>query len=247
MKYSIKVNEVRNGSENTRGLATVTFGDSFKLNNIAIVSDPREENKVFVSMPSYKTNETNENGEPVYKDIFNPITKGFHDELYANILTAYDTLHNTMAKNSHTVEYNADDKAMPEFSVRVTPFERDGSTIKGLGSITFGGDMVVNNVSIHQGKEGLFVSMPSYKTSQVDAQGKPIRKDFAHPVTAKFREKLYTEILQTYEVAKTEQTQTAEKESVKGKLNKNQDAVKKQDKADKANTKEKDQPDRDER
>lgn len=57
MKYSIKVNEVTNGSENLRGLATVTFGDSFKFNNIAIMNDPREEGKLFVSMPSYKTSE----------------------------------------------------------------------------------------------------------------------------------------------------------------------------------------------
>ncbi len=34
MKYSIKVNEVANGSENIRGIASVTLGDSFKLNNI---------------------------------------------------------------------------------------------------------------------------------------------------------------------------------------------------------------------
>ena len=54
MKYSIKVNEVRNGSENVRGIASVTLGDSFKLNNITIVNDPREAGKVFVSMPSYK-------------------------------------------------------------------------------------------------------------------------------------------------------------------------------------------------
>lgn len=248
MKYSIKVNEVRNGSENTRGLVSVTLGDSFKLNNIAIVNDPREENKVFVSMPSYKTAEQKENEagemENVYKDIFHPVTKEFHDELYDNILGAYDKLHNTLAKNSYTVEYNAKDTTMPEFTVRVTPFEREGSTIKGLASINFDG-MAVNNVSIHQGKDGLFVSMPSYKTSQTDAQGKPVYKDIAHPITAKFRDKLYGAIIQEYENVK-DREQTAEKSSVKDKLNKIIDNIEKQEKADKAKAKEKDQPKRDE-
>ena len=246
MKYSIKVNEVKNGSENTRGLATVTLGDSFKLNNIAIMNDPREENKVFVSMPSYKTNQTDEKGEPVYKDVFNPVTKEFRDELYDNILKAYHELHDVQAKNSYTVEYNAKDTKMPEFTVRVTPFEKDGSTIKGLASINFADGVAVNNVSIHQGKDSLFVSMPSYKTSKVDAQGKAVYKDIAHPITAKFRDKLYGEILQEYELVKANE-QTAEKSSVKEKLGKNKEAVEQKDKADKGKVKENDQPNRDER
>ena len=37
MKYSIKVNEVRaKDGSNIKGFATVVFGDSFKITNIAI-------------------------------------------------------------------------------------------------------------------------------------------------------------------------------------------------------------------
>ena len=54
MRYSIKVNEAKNGSENIKGFASVTLGDSFKLNNILIREDPREANRLFVAMPSYK-------------------------------------------------------------------------------------------------------------------------------------------------------------------------------------------------
>ena len=79
---------------------------------------------------------------------------------------------------------------MPDFNVRVTPYEREGSSIRGMASISFNG-LAVNNVTIHEGKEGkMFVSMPSYKTSQIDDKGKPVYKDFCHPVTAKFRDKL---------------------------------------------------------
>ncbi len=239
MKYSIKVNEVHNDSRNIRGVASVTLGDSFKLNNITIVNDPREENKLFVSMPSYKNNE----GE--YKDIFNPNTKEFHDELYNNILNAYHELHDVQAKNSYTVEYDKRDAKMPEFTVRVTPFEKDGSTIKGLASISFDG-MSVSNISIHQGKENLFVSMPSYKTSQTDERGRAVYKDICHPVTAKFRDKLYGAILQEYENALE---QAKAKDSVRGKLSENKENLKKAEKSGKAQekaAKEHDQHKRDE-
>ena len=40
MKYSIKVNEVRaKEGSNIKGFATVVFGDSFKITNIAILEN----------------------------------------------------------------------------------------------------------------------------------------------------------------------------------------------------------------
>lgn len=57
---------------------------------------------------------------------------------------------------------------MPQFSITVTPYEKEGSNIKGLARIYFEDSFLVNNVSILQGKNQLFVSMPSYKTKQVD-------------------------------------------------------------------------------
>lgn len=217
MKYSIKVNEVRNGSENVRGIASVTLGDSFKLNNITIVNDPREPGKVFVSMPSYK------DGQGEFKDIFHPTTKEFHDELYDNILSAFHELTENVAKNSYTVEYNKNDNMMPDFNVRVTPYEKEGATIRAMASISFNG-IAVSNVTIHQGKEGLFPSMPSYKTNRVDDRGKAVYKDVCHPITAKFRDKLYSALLQAYEKAK-EQENT--KDSVLGKLSDNKEAANK--------------------
>lgn len=234
MKYSIKVNEVKNGSENVRGIASVTLGDSFKLGNITIVNDPREQGKVFVSMPSYK------DGQGEFKDICHPTTKEFHDELYGNILSAFHELNENVAKNSYTVEYNKNDKKMPDFNVRVTPYEREGSSIRGMASINFSG-MAVNNVTIHENKDGqMFVSMPSYKTNQVNEQGKPVYKDVCHPVTAKFRDKLYGAILQEYEnvmlkkvvdrVGDELKLSESEKDSVLGKLDKNKEAVEQKEK-----------------
>ena len=63
--------------------------------------------------------------------------------------------------------------------------------------------------NILQGKEKIFVSMPSYKTKQVDEHGKPIYQDVCYPVTKDFREKLYNEIIAEYEKAKDKSNEKA--------------------------------------
>lgn len=210
MKYSVKVNEVKakEGKEsNIRGFATVVFGDSFKITNIAILEN-KDKEQLFVSMPRYRSNERDENGGTIYKDVCNPITAEFREELYGNILEAYQQ------EISHDKEQSKGEKAeaeMPEFSVTVTPYEREGSNIRGLVRVYFEDSFIVNNVSIIQGKDKVFVAMPAYKTKQVDEQGKAIYQDVAYPVTKEFREKLYTQIISDYEKAK-EQTQNQAKE-----------------------------------
>ena len=91
---------------------------------------------------------------------------------------------------------------MPQFSVTVTPYEREGSNIRGLARIYFDDSFIVNNVSILQGKDKVFVAMPSYKTKQTDEHGKAVYQDVCYPVTKEFREKLYSEIVSQYEKAK---------------------------------------------
>lgn len=63
---------------------------------------------------------------------------------------------------------------MSELSVTVTPYEREGSNIKGFARIYFENSFIVNKINIVHGKEKIFVSISSYKTKQVDEQGKPI-------------------------------------------------------------------------
>lgn len=203
MKYAIKVNEVKNHDGNIRGFATVTFGDSFKITNIAILEN-REKGELFVSMPRYKSNDRDENGETVYKDVCNPITKEFREELYGNILEAFDRI---KENPKETMIADKDDKEMPEFSVAVTPFEREGSSIRALARVFINDSFIVSNVSVLQGKNDVFVAMPSYKTKQVDENGKAIYQDLCYPVTKEFREKLYGTILDTYKKEK-EKSQT---------------------------------------
>ena len=187
MKYSIKVNEVRaKDGSNIKGFATVVFGDSFKITNIAILEN-KEKGELFVSMPRYRSNERDEKNSVIYKDVCNPITAEFREELYTNILEAYAKIREPEKAETQT---QGKTQEMPEFSVTVTPYEREGSNIKGLARIYFENSFIVNNVNILQGKEKIFVSMPSYKTKQVDEQGKPIYQEVCYPVTKDFREKL---------------------------------------------------------
>lgn len=206
MKYSINVTEAKSQEGNVRGFANLVFGDSFKITNIAILEN-KEKGTLFVSMPRYKSNERDENGGVVYKDVCNPITSEFREELYGNILEAYE-----QAKEADKSPREKVEAEMPEFSVTVTPFEREGSNIRGLARIYFDDSFIVNNVSILQGKDKVFVAMPSYKTKQTDEQGKAVYQDVCYPVTKEFREKLYAEIVSQYEKAK-EQNENKAKEA----------------------------------
>ncbi len=208
MKYSINVTEAKNQEGNVKGFATLVFGDSFKITNIAILEN-KEKDTLFVSMPRYKSSERDESGAVVYKDVCNPITAEFREELYGNILEAFEQ---EKAADKSQPRERKGEAEMPEFSVTVTPYEREGSNIRGLARIYFDDSFIVNNVSILQGKDKVFVAMPSYKTKQVDEQGKAVYQDVCYPVTKDFREKLYSEIVSQYEKAK-EQNQERAKEA----------------------------------
>lgn len=203
MKYSIKVNSIKSKEgSNIKGFVTVVFGDSFKITNIAILEN-KDKNQLFISMPRYKSSERDEHGGTIYKDVCNPITSEFREELYTNILEAYERA--ILPEQEQKEERDKSTKGsyeMPEFSVTVSPYEKEGSNIKGLARIYFENSFIVNNINILQGKENIFVSMPSYKTKQIDEHGKAIYNDVCYPVTKEFREKLYEEIVREYEQAK---------------------------------------------
>lgn len=90
----------------------------------------------------------------------------------------------------------------PDFTVKVTPFEREGRNVLGIARIYFEDSFVVGNVSILKGKEKEFVAMPSYKAKQSGKDGKPQYQDVCFPVIKEFREKLYDTILEAYKQEK---------------------------------------------
>ena len=193
MKYSIKLNAVNNPDKSVKAFAAVTFGDCFKITNIAVVKT--QEGEPFVSMPSFKSKERNEHNQPVYKDVCNPITSDFRKELYDDILALYGEMERSGKSEVSKAEDHPEE---PKFRVAVTPFEREGSNIRGLSRIYFDDCFVVNNVSIIQGREKEFVAMPSYMAKQNGKDGKPQYQDVCFPVTKEFREKLYEAVLECY-------------------------------------------------
>ena len=192
MKYTIKVSEV-NKESNIRAMATVVFDDSFKVGSIAVVE--RKDGELFVAMPQFRSSGKDKHGNDVYKSVCNPITKEFRQELFDNILATY-------ASEQKERTTDTKDGRNLQFKVSVNPFERQGSNIRGIGRIYLNDNFVVNNVSVLQGKENLFVAMPSYKTKQKDEQGKAIYQDVCYPVTKEFREVLYGEVINSYNAAK---------------------------------------------
>ena len=122
MKYSIKVNEVRaKEGSNIKGFATVVFGDSFKITNIAILEN-KDKGELFVSMPSYKTKQVDEHGKPIYQDVCYPVTKDFREKLYNEIISEYEKAKdksNEKARESAEKHHGNPDK---EKDKEATPF-----------------------------------------------------------------------------------------------------------------------------
>lgn len=205
MKCTIKVSEVKNldnkkGSKESattlRGFATAVFGDSFKVTNIAIL-EKKGDQSLFVSMPRYRSGGDGESGVE-YKNICNPITKEFHDMLYGAILAAFQ------AKNFEEITFNDPDctEGKLNFNVQVTPFEREGSNVRGLARVYLDQEFVVNHIVILEGKKGEFIAMPNYKTKRVLEDNRPEYQDICYPITKEFRGRLYETIFEEYRLEK---------------------------------------------
>ncbi len=209
MNYTIKVNVVKTNNEETKikGFANVVFGDSMKITNISIIENSKTGDP-FVSMPRYRSSELGDDGQPIYKDVCNPITKEFRDELYKNILAAYEQ---TVADPKATMEIDAASKKTPDFQVRMHPLDKEGSNVKAIGQIYIEDCFVINNVNVIEGKKGLFVTMPSYKTKKVDEAGKAVYQDICYPITKDFRDKLFSAILENYTAERDKAVQEPEK------------------------------------
>ena len=91
--------------------------------------------------------------------------------------------------------------------IRIYPFEGDKkSNLLAIVSVTFGGVFVVTGFKIMDGKKGLFVSMPSIKTSKGEY------KDFAFPLTKEFRKVMSDSILNAFDALQEDGDEDEESE-----------------------------------
>ena len=70
-------------------------------------------------------------------------------------------------------------------------YEVNKDSLKAFASITLGGEFVVTGLSVREGKNGLFVSMPSRKAGNE-------YKDICYPITKELRQKITTAVLEKY-------------------------------------------------
>lgn len=64
--------------------------------------------------------------------------------------------------------------------------------MRGIASITLDGEFVIHDVRIIDGKNGLFVAMPSKRT----ADG--VFRDIAHPINSNMRKKIQEAVVTAY-------------------------------------------------
>ena len=69
------------------------------------------------------------------------------------------------------------------------------SKMKAIVSITFDNAFVVHDVKVIEGANGLFIAMPSRRTSDGEF------KDIVHPIHSGFREELSSAVLEKYKLA----------------------------------------------
>ena len=150
-------------------------------------------------MPSYKSNKTDENGKPIYKDYCNPTTKEFREELYGNIIDTYIN-----DKKEYEVK-GKDDKL--EFGVALKSFS--GENIEALGRIYFDKCFAINNVKVISSERGSFVAMPSQIVNKEN--GEKEYEDVCFPITKEFRTELYDAILKENDIMKQKQQEEFQK------------------------------------
>ena len=70
---------------------------------------------------------------------------------------------------------------------------KDEGKMKAVASVTFDGEFVVHDIKVIEGKNGLFIAMPSRKMSDGDF------RDIAHPLLSETRNRIKDAILDAYE------------------------------------------------
>lgn len=82
--------------------------------------------------------------------------------------------------------------------VRVRKVAAKEGKLKAVVSITIDNEFVVHDIKVIEGEKGLFIAMPSRRTSDGEY------RDTAHPINSETRERLQKLILEKFEAAMAE-------------------------------------------
>ena len=78
--------------------------------------------------------------------------------------------------------------------VRVRKIAKEGK-MKAIVSVTLDDEFVVHDIKVIEGEKGLFIAMPSRKTTDGEY------RDIAHPINSETRQQMQDVILREYEKA----------------------------------------------
>ncbi len=76
--------------------------------------------------------------------------------------------------------------------IRIRKISQDGK-MKAIVSITFNNAFVVHDIKVIEGERGLFIAMPSRRTSDGEY------RDIAHPINSETRDYIQDTILRKYQ------------------------------------------------
>ncbi|MBP3238392.1 MAG: septation protein SpoVG family protein [Lachnospiraceae bacterium] len=108
-----------------RGFGLLTIAKTIMIDNIKIMAGKNDPDKLYVTMPSYKTNQTDENGKPKYQDYCYPVSGDFRERLMNSFIGGYN---NALQKES----------AGPNISRALGSVSRDyAKFIKTMGAAVF--------------------------------------------------------------------------------------------------------------
>ena len=173
---------------NLKGIADVTFNDSFVVKGVKIMDS---EKGVFVSMPNYKAEK---DGQDEFRDICFPTTAEFREVFNKAVLDTFEA-----AKNGENVKTFDETPVMPRYNITVHKIKDEDSNVLAYADLSIGGAFAIKGIKIMNGSNGPFVSMPNYKILK---DGQEEFHDICFPITAEFRKKLYSNILSAYDGSK---------------------------------------------
>lgn len=90
--------------------------------------------------------------------------------------------------------------------VRVRLVDKEGLNLKATASVTFDNAFVVHDIKVIEGREGLFIAMPSRKVPN------GTYRDVAHPINTEARAEIEEKVYKAYEAAVEDAKNEADEE-----------------------------------
>lgn len=77
--------------------------------------------------------------------------------------------------------------------------QNEKTNLVGFASVVFGDSFKISNITIRNGQNGLYASMPKYKSKETDEQGRAVYKEICNPTTKEFRKELNDNIIEAFQ------------------------------------------------